>query len=62
MSAHGRLVLFCSNRKYDWCTDSCLLLGRCPLLGMSVIRSSTVLVLIAYEHNGAFTELSRNYL
>ena len=48
MSARGRLVCtYCSNRKYGWCTDSCPLLVRYPLLGMSVIRGYTVLNLMA---------------
>ena len=54
MSARRRLVLYCSNGKYGWCTDSCLLLGRCPLLGMSIIRGSTVL------HNTVYTVIHFN--
>ena len=41
VSAHEvGFVLYCG--KYGWCTDTCPLLGRCPLLGMSVIRGSIV--------------------
>ena len=37
VSTRERLVLYCSNGKYGWCSDSCPLLGRCPLLGMSIV-------------------------
>ena len=35
MSASGKLVLYYSNGKCGWSTDSCSLLGGCLLLGMS---------------------------
>ena len=44
MSTREWLVLYCSNGKYGWCTDSCPLLDRWPLLVMSIVRGSTVYV------------------
>ena len=40
--------VYCSDGKYSWCTNSGLLFGWCPLLGMSVNRGSSVVSLTSF--------------
>ena len=54
VSARGRLVLYYSNGKYSWCTDSCPLQGgvrywECPLLEVPLYVAFVSIALVVYS-------------